>query len=125
MITFRHKGNFKNTERFLSKAKTLQILSILERYGTIGVNALAAATPKDSGLTANSWDFNIEKRGSGWDLNWFNTHENNGSIIAILIQYGHGTGTGGYVQPNDYINPTMKPIFDKIAEDIWKEVSNL
>jgi len=100
-------------------------MSILQRYGPIGVNALANATPKDSGLTALSWDYSIEKHGSGYDLNWFNTHENNGTVIAILIQYGHGTGTGGYVPPNDFINPAMKPVFDKIAEDIWKEVSNL
>lgn len=122
MITISHKGDFKNTERFLTNAKNLNILSILNRYGDIGNASLSKGTPKDSGVTAASWNYKIEKAPGQYVISWFNTNVNKGSVIAILIQYGHGTGTGGYVQPIDYINPAMKPVFDKIAEDIWKEV---
>lgn len=125
MITFRHKGNFKNTERFLTKAKQMNVRSILEKYGSAGISALSKATPVDTGLTAASWDYTIKVNRYGYSLQWFNTNERNGIPIAILIQYGHGTGTGGYVPPFDYINPAMKPIFDKIADDIWKEVQSL
>lgn len=125
MITVRHRGDFKNIERFFSASKKLNLQTVLNRYGTIGVAALSNATPVDSGLTASSWDYKIESRGNGYALTWFNSNVHNGSVIAILIQYGHGTGTGGYVPPRDYINPAMKPIFDKIAEDLWKEVTSL
>lgn len=122
MITITQKGDFKNTEKFLNRAQKLNYMNILNKYGAMGVSELAKATPKDSGITAASWDFNIELQSGGYTINWFNTHTNNGVVIAILIQYGHGTGNGGYVQPRDYINPAMKPIFEKMAEDIWKEV---
>jgi len=125
MITFTHKGSFKNTERFLSKAKDLQVMDILRRYGQEGVTRLGLATPYDSGITANSWDYNISKSNWGYTITWSNSNRNGTANIAILIQYGHGTGTGGYVPPYDYINPAMKPIFDEIAEEIWKEVSRL
>jgi hypothetical protein len=125
MITFKQKGSFKKTETFLRNGQRLNVIAILRRYGDIGVSALSAATPSDSGLTANSWDYQIERSQWGWQITWTNTHENKGANIAILIQYGHGTGTGGYVPPNDYINPAMKPVFDKMADDIWKEVSSL
>ncbi len=125
MITFKHKGDFKKTERFLSRAKKLKIQSLLKRYGAEGVAALAAGTPVASGTTANSWDYSITRSKWGYTITWSNSHVNQGANIAILIQYGHGTGTGGYVPPIDYVNPAMKPIFDRIAEEIWKEVSNL
>lgn len=125
MITITQKGDFKNTERFLSNAQKLNYINILKKYGDMGVSALASNTPKDTGITAASWDYNIEMRSGGYIINWFNNHTNNGVVIAVLIQYGHGTGNGGYVQPTDYINPAMKPIFDKMAEDIWKEVTTL
>ncbi len=125
MITFKHKGDFKKTDRFLSGAQKLKIQSLLKRYGAEGVAALAAGTPVASGITANSWDFSITKSKWGYTIAWSNSHENQGANIAILIQYGHGTGTGGYVPPIDYVNPAMRPIFERIAEDIWKEVSSL
>jgi len=125
MITFSHKGSFKNTERFLSKAKDLQVMAILNRYGQKGVQALANATPYNTGLTARSWDYNISKTAWGYDITWSNSNRRGSSNIAILIQYGHGTGTGGYVPPYDYVNPAMRPIFDEIAEEIWKEVSRI
>lgn len=125
MITISQKGDFKNTERFLSNAKNLNILNILNKYGTIGVNSLARATPVDTGLTSISWGYKIDRTTGKYIITWFNTNVNNGSVIAILIQYGHGTKNGGYVQPLDYINPAMKSVFDQIAEDIWKEVISL
>lgn len=125
MITFKHKGDFKNTERFLTKAQQMNIRSILEKYGSAGISALSKATPVDTGLTAASWDYAIDVNRYGYTLKWINFNVKNGVPIAILIQYGHGTGTGGYVPPFDYINPAMKPIFDKIADEIWKEVRNL
>lgn len=125
MITFKHKGDFKKTEKFLSKAKNLKVMAILKRAGQDGVGALASFTPVASGETANSWDYSIAKSHWGWTVSWSNSHVNNGAKIAILIQYGHGTGTGGYVPPIDYVNPAMKPIFDRIAEEIFKEVSSL
>lgn len=125
MITIRQKGDFKNTERFLSKARQLNVRSILQRYGDKGVLALAAATPVDSGKTSTSWDYRITTSNWGYSIGWFNSNINNGVPVAIIIQYGHGTGTGGYVPPRDYINPAMKSIFDPMAEEIWKEVSRL
>ncbi len=125
MITIRHKGNFRNTEKFLSKAQRLTVRDILMKYGKQGVAALALATPKDTGETASSWDFRLDMNRFGYQLVWFNRHEENGIMPAILIQYGHATRGGTYVQGIDYINPTMKPIFNEIADAIWKEVSKL
>lgn len=125
MFTIKQKGTWKDSTEFLKRAQNLKVRSILERYGSAGVSALAMATPKDSALTASSWDFKITTTARGYSIEWYNTNVNKGANIAILIQYGHGTGTGGYVPPTDYINPVMKPIFDKIAEDMWKEVSDL
>ena len=125
MITFKQEGDFKKTEKFLSKAQNLRVMALLQRAGTEGVAALAASTPVASGETANSWSYNISKSNWGWTVTWSNSHVNNGAKIAILIQYGHGTGTGGYVPPIDYVNPAIKPIFDRVTEAIWKEVSTL
>lgn len=125
MITFKQHGDFKKTEKFLSKAKDIRVMDILKRAGTQGVAALASYTPVASGETANSWGYSITKSDWGWTVNWTNSNVINGTKIAILIQYGHGTGTGGYVPPIDYVNPAMQPIFDRIAEEIWKEVSKL
>lgn len=120
------KGDFKNLERFFRNAKKSRVLDILNRYGSIGVSALASATPKDTGLAASSWDFYVKKTGDGYAIKWINTDkDSNGTPIVILIQYGHGTGTGGYVTGRDFINPAMRPIFDKMAAEIGKEVSRL
>lgn len=125
MFKITQKGDFKNTERFLSKAKKLNLQSVLSKYGGQGVAALSAATPMNTGKTASSWDYKVEIQSGRYTLSWFNTNENDGMVIAILIQYGHGTGNGGYVQGYDYINPAMRPIFDQIAENLWKEVTSL
>lgn len=122
-ISFDFKGDLKNTEKFLTRMSRGDIFTALEKYGNQGVAALATATPKESGETANSWTFEIKQSRGGATITWLNTHVNNGSNIAILLQYGHGTGTGGYVQGRDYINPALRPVFDKIAEDVWKEVT--
>lgn len=122
-ISFDFKGDLKNTEKFLARMSRGDIFTALEKYGNQGVAALAAATPKESVETANSWTFEIKQSRGGATITWLNTHVNNGSNIAILLQYGHGTGTGGYVQGRDYINPAVRPVFDKIAADVWKEVT--
>lgn len=125
MITFKHHGDFKKTENFLSRAQKLKVDAMLKRYGAEGVTALAAGTPIASGATANAWDYSISRSHWGYTITWTNSNKNQGANIAILIQYGHGTGTGGYILPIDYVNPAMRPIFDRIAEEISKEVSRL
>lgn len=123
MIKIVHRGNFKNTERFLRKNKKLDISDILKIYGELGVEALSANTPVESGETANSWSYEIVKDRDGWRIYWRNSHVNKGIPIAILIQYGHGTGTGGYVEGRDFINPALRPVFDELANKAWEEVT--
>lgn len=101
----------------------LQLRHILDQYGAKGVAALSAATPVRSGETANSWDYKIEQSGQRYSISWTNSNINNGVNIALIIQLGHGTGTGGYVQGVDYINPALRPIFDQMAEEAWQEVT--
>lgn len=125
MIRFKHSGNFKNTERFLKKARDLKLTPIFAKYGVQGVTALSMSTPKDSGDTANSWGYEILERRDGYRLVWTNKNINDGIPVAILIQYGHGTRSGTFVQGIDFINPAMRPIFDEIAENLWKEVTSL
>lgn len=120
-LTSRQEG--KKTEDFLKKAKELQIESVLNKYGSKGVQALAAATPIDSGRTASSWGYELEKTGSGWSIHWTNDNINQSVNVAVILQYGHGTGTGGYVAGRDYINPALAPIFDEIANEAWKEIT--
>lgn len=118
------QGSFKNTERFL---KTVSKPSIFQRLGSHaqrGVEALAANTPKDSGLTADSWGYEITQGRGGFTITWTNTNKNGGFPIAVSLQLGHGTGTGGWVEGQDYINPAMKPVFDEIVEAMWKEVTS-
>ena len=121
-ITIRSKGNFNQMERFLNKMKRQNYMNILDKYGQLGVEALAANTPKDSGKTASSWYYEIQRDPDKTTISWLNSNVNKGVVIAVILQYGHGTGTGGYVEGRDYINPAMRPIFDSIAEDAWKEV---
>ena len=125
MISFRHKGDFSKFTRFLEKAKESVRLGDLDRYGREGVAALASVTPVDSGQTANSWYYEITHDQGSVTITFNNSHVNKGVLIAIILQYGHGTGTGGWVQGRDYINPAIQPIFDKLANDAWREVTKL
>lgn len=124
MIRITSKGDFNNTFRFLNKISKFQINKILEKYGQMGVEALRSATPVDSGKTAECWGYEISVKKEGATIYWTNTNQNKGVYIAVILQYGHGTGTGGYVQGVDYINPAIRPVFDKIAEEAWMEVVN-
>ena len=120
-LTSRQEGS--KTEDFLKHAKELKIETVLNKYGAKGVQALASATPVDSGRTASSWGYEIERDGSGWSIHWTNDNINQNVNIAVILQYGHGTGTGGYVAGRDYINPAIAPIFQEIADEAWKEVT--
>lgn len=123
VIKITHKGSFNNLEKFLNKVHGAGYLNILDRYGQEGVAALSSATPVDSGKTAASWTYEIERDSEHTTISWSNTNVNNGVNIALILQYGHGTGTGGYVQGRDFINPAIQPIFDRMAEEAWKEVT--
>ena len=125
MISFRQKGDFSKLNRFLERAKEAARLSILDKYGREGVAALASATPVDSGETANSWYYEIKHDNGSATITFNNSHINKGVPIAIILQYGHGTGTGGWVEGRDYINPVIQPIFDKIVDEAWKEVTKV
>ena len=125
MITFRHKGNFNKLTVFLEKADRTARLKDLDKYGREGVAALASATPVDTGLTASSWYYEIKRQNGVVALNFCNSNVNNGIPIAIILQYGHGTRNGGWVEGRDYINPAIQPIFDKIADNAWREVTKL
>lgn len=125
MISFRQKGDFSKITSFLERAKEGINIGDLNKYGKQGVAALASATPFDSGLTANSWYYTIENQNGSASITFSNSNVNNGVPIAIILQYGHGTRNGGYVQGRDYINPAIQPIFDKIAESAWREVTKL
>lgn len=124
MISISQKGDFSKTLRFLTKVKSNDFFKRLDEYGRQGVEALSIATPKDSGLTASSWSYEINRSSSEISITWTNSNFNKGLNIAVLIQYGHGTRNGGYVQGRDYINPAMRPIFDQIANSIWGEVKS-
>lgn len=122
-ISFSSTGSFRNTEAFLNRMSRHDISSILNKYGSVGTAALRAATPVESGATAASWDHKVSRGVRGWELSWHNQNGSGNVKIALLLQYGHGTGTGGYVAGRDYINPAIRPIFDQIATDVWREVT--
>lgn len=124
MIRVRQKGDFSKTFRYLEKIKDDSRVGDLDKYGRAGVAALASATPVDSGLTAASWYYKIEKNGESVTIGFYNSNIQNGVPIAIILQFGHGTKNGGWVEGRDYINPAIQPIFDQIADSAWKEVSN-
>lgn len=124
MITISHKGNFKKSLQFLNKITDIPIRAILDKYGRMGVEQLAAATPVDTGHTASSWIYEIEVTGTSYTITWSNTNVNKHVNIALILQYGHGTRNGGYVQGRDYINPALQPVFDQLAEEAWREVTN-
>ena len=125
MISIRHKGDYGKLTRYLEKLKSTARVSVLDKYGKAGVEALASATPVDTGLTAKSWYYKVEVNGNSAKITFCNSNIQNGIPIAIILQYGHGTGTGGWVEGRDYINPAIQPIFDKIVDDAWKEVTSL
>lgn len=122
-VKFEVSGNFSNTERFLNRIRHKDYLNTLDDFGRQGVQALRNATPVDSGTTAESWDYEIHQTKGATEIVWTNSNVHDGVPIAVILQYGHGTGTGGYVQGRDYINPAMRPIFDEIAEKAWKVVT--
>lgn len=122
MIRFEQKGDFSGIERALKKDQRIDYLAILDKFGKIGADALAANTPIRTGLTANSWGYEIAKDKDKYTIYWTNSNIENGVPIAVILQYGHATRNGGFVQGRDYINPAIQPIFDMIANDAWKEV---
>lgn len=125
MISISSSGSFDNTERFLQAMQKPDILvRIAEAEAQKGVAALSAATPKDSGLASSSWSYEITRSGKGITISWLNTDRESGFPVAIMLQYGYATGTGGYVQGTDYINPAMRPVFDQIADALWKAVTS-
>lgn len=123
MIRCRVKGDFKNTYRFLERIRKLDFESLLEKYAQEGVDALAAATPKRTGKTAASWKYEIVKQNGRISVFWTNDNMNEGVPIAVILEYGHGTGWGSYVQGRHYISPAIQPVFDKIADEVRREVS--
>ena len=124
MINVKAQGDYKDTLSWLTGLSEGDAFSDLDRYGRIGVEALSLATPHETGLTARSWGYGIVKEDDRISIQWYNMNENDGVIIAILIQYGHGTGTGGYISGQDFINPAIQPVFDWIADDVWNQVNN-
>jgi hypothetical protein len=125
MISFRHKGDFAKLTRYLEKMKRSARVSILDKYGKAGVAALMSATPVDTGLTAKSWYYKLEVTKSSAKMMFCNSNIQNGVPIAIILQYGHGTRNGGWVEGRDYINPALQPVFDNIVKEAWKEVSSV
>lgn len=123
LISFEHKGDFSATSKFLQKLRHANVEHILEKYGQMGVEALAAATPVRTGKTAASWEYNVTRKGGTYIISWNNSNMDHGVPVAVLIQTGHGTKNGGYVRGVDYINPAMAPIFDAIADSAWKEIT--
>ena len=124
MISFSHHGDFSKTTKFLNKAKSAIQSGRLSKYGKEGVAALSSATPVDTGLTASSWYYTVENGGGTIRISFGNSNVQNGVPIAVIIQYGHGTRNGGWVQGRDYINPAIRPVFDNMVNEIWKEVTS-
>lgn len=123
VVSFHHKGSFKNTENFFTKLISRRYAKVLARYGELGVQLLSANTPVDTGLTASSWSYEVIDDNTGVSVIWKNSNVKKGyANVALLLQYGHATGTGGYVKGIDYINPALQPIFDKMAAAAWEEV---
>lgn len=125
MISFRQKGDFSKLTRYLERVKECVNLGILDKYGQEGVAALSSATPVDTGETASSWYYEIENKNGSARIIFKNSHINQGVPIAIILQYGHGTRNGGWVQGRDYINPAIQPVFDNIVKEAWREVTSL
>lgn len=124
MINVTVKGDFKRTNSFLERCLNTFKLGVLDKYGRRGVDALRNATPRDSGETANSWYYRVVRNGRGVAIEWLNSSQNEGIPIVILLQYGHGFDGGGYYEGLDFINPAMKPVFEQIADDAWRELTD-
>lgn len=125
MISFKQKGDFSKLTRYFERVKQASHIGFLDKYGKRGVQELTRATPQDTGRLASSWYYNIENDGKTVRLNFCNSDIENGAPVAIVLQYGHGTQNGGWVEGKDYINPAIQPIFDEIVEEAWKEVTKL
>lgn len=125
MITFKQKGDFSKLTGFLEKSLEIVHLGFLDKYGREGVKALSSATPVDTGSTANSWSYEIVQKKGSVSIVFKNNYRENNIPIAIILQYGHGTKNGGYVEGIDYINPAIQPIFEKILHEAWTEVTRL
>jgi hypothetical protein len=123
-VRFVHRGSFDNTEKFLKSMQKLDIGKIAAAQAKVGVRALAAATPIDTGLAQKGWSWEVRQNGGSVSIVWTNSDIEHGFPVVIMLQYGHGTGTGGYVQGRDFINPAIRPVFDKIAETVWKAVTS-
>lgn len=124
ILKVKQKGNFDKTYNFLTRNRDKLIQNILNQYAVIGLHELVLATPVDTGKTANSWGYEISKTNQGWRVTWSNSNINEGLQVVMLIRYGHGTKNGGYVLPNDFVTPAIRPIFDSIADEAWREVTN-
>lgn len=124
-ISFTEKGSFDNSEKYLRRLSTGELYSVLNKYGAMGVTALSSATPQKSGLSAGSWSYSIVQRPGYYSIRWHNSNEVNGTPLVVLIQYGHGTGTGGYVQGQDFIMPAIRPIFQQIEAELEREVRRI
>lgn len=126
MIKISSSGSTRKTQSFLNNLSAIDshIRSALDAAGRRGVEVLSSATPVDSSITANSWTYEVDSSGGKHSISWINTNRQGGVNIAVILQYGHGTGTGGWVSGRDYINPAIRPIFDEIAEDVWKKVKS-
>ena len=125
MISFRQKGDFSKLNKYFEKLRETAKIGVLDKYGRAGVAALASATPTETGLTASSWYYEIKRQNGSVSIEFKNSNVNKGVPIAIILQYGHGTGTGDWVEGRDYINPAIQPIFDQLTADAWKEVTSL
>lgn len=126
MFSVKSTGDFSKATTYLTKlTKGVNVEQILDKYGREGVQLLSSATPVDTGLTAKSWHYKITAKAGRYELQFYNSNIQNGVPIAIILQYGHGTGTGGWVQGIDYINPALRPLFDKITDEIWREVTEV
>lgn len=123
MISFRQKGDFKSITSFLEKSKNSINVGLLDKYGKEGVSALSSATPVDTGLTAKSWHYKVSSNNGKASISFYNSNIQNGVPIAIILQYGHATRNGGWVQGRDYVNPAIRPVFDKLADSAWREVT--
>lgn len=124
MFSVRHRGSFRNLEDFIRRTLRSDYMNILHKYGAMGVNELGHATPKGTGMTAQSWTYKIIKTRKGHTVTWANSNTtSSGTPIVVLLHYGHGTNGGGYVQGRDFINPTVRPIFDRLANELWEEVT--